>query len=45
MAQGSAATWEFDLQPFRPDRFGAVDPFSEEFRTRCAAARSAKVSG
>ncbi len=34
-----------DLEPFRADRFGAVDPSSQEFRARCAATRSAKVSG
>lgn len=32
----------FDVAPFAPDRFGAVDPFSREFRDRCAAARAAK---
>jgi len=35
----------FDLVPFRLERFGVIDPVSEEFRNRCAAARSAKVSG
>ena len=35
----------FDLTPFRPDRFGAVDPLSPEFRQRCEQARSNKVSG
>ncbi len=35
----------FDLEAFRVDRFGVVDAHSEEFRARCAAARSAKVSG
>lgn len=35
----------FDLTPFRPDRFGTIDPFSQAFRQRCEAARSAKVSG
>jgi 4-methylaminobutanoate oxidase (formaldehyde-forming) len=30
-----------DLTQFRMDRFGAVDPRTEEFRARCAAARSA----
>jgi sarcosine oxidase subunit beta len=35
----------FDLTPFRPTRFNGVDPVSPEFRARCAAARSAKVSG
>jgi 4-methylaminobutanoate oxidase (formaldehyde-forming) len=43
LATGQASPWE--LQPFSPDRFGAVDPFTEEFRARCAAARSAKSSG
>lgn len=32
----------FDVEAFRPDRFGPVDPFSAEFRRRCAAARAAK---
>ena len=35
----------FDLTPFRPDRFGAVDPLSPEFRRRCEQARSSKASG
>ena len=32
-----------DLAPFRPDRFGAIDPYGEEFRERCAAARAGKL--
>lgn len=32
----------FDIAPFRPDRFGLTDPFSVEFRERCAAARANK---
>ena len=32
----------FDITPFRPDRFGQVDPFGEPFRERCAAARASK---
>lgn len=32
----------FDIRPFRPDRFGHVDPFGEPFRERCAAARASK---
>jgi len=32
----------FDVRPFRPDRFGHVDPFDEPFRERCAAARASK---
>jgi 4-methylaminobutanoate oxidase (formaldehyde-forming) len=32
----------FDVRPFRPDRFGQVDPFGESFRERCAAARASK---
>lgn len=31
-----------DPTPFATDRFGRVDPFSLEFRDRCAAARGAK---
>lgn len=34
-----------DAAPFKLDRFGSVDPFSEEFRVRCALARSQKKSG
>ena len=33
---------ELDLTPFSPGRFGQVDPFSREFRDRCAAARASK---
>lgn len=32
-----------DISPFRPDRFGHVDPFSPDFRDRCAAARASKT--
>ncbi|MBK8535055.1 MAG: FAD-binding oxidoreductase [Candidatus Competibacteraceae bacterium] len=35
----------FDLSPFQPGRFGAVDPFDPMFRRRCEQARSGKVSG
>lgn len=35
----------FDLSPFQPGRFGAVDPFDPVFRRRCEQARSGKVSG
>jgi sarcosine oxidase, subunit beta len=31
-----------DLSSFRPDRFGAVDPYDPAFRERCAAARAGK---
>lgn len=31
-----------DLSPFRPDRFGPVDPTREDFRASCAAARAGK---
>lgn len=41
LAQASS----FDLAPFRPDRFGAIDPFAPDFRERCAASRSGKLSG
>lgn len=34
-----------DPIPFRPDRFGVVDPASSEFRTACSAARAGKWSG
>jgi len=33
----------YDLAPFRPERFGRVEPASTEFQARCAAARAAKV--
>jgi 4-methylaminobutanoate oxidase (formaldehyde-forming) len=35
----------FDLEPFRLDRFGMVDPLSADFQQRCAEARSKKTSG
>lgn len=38
-------TPSFDLAPFRPNRFGAIDPFAPAFRERCAASRSGKLSG
>lgn len=31
-----------DITSFSPDRFGAVDPFGQDFRDRCAAARASK---
>ena len=31
-----------DITPFRPDRFGPVDPFSMEFRALCAMSRANK---
>lgn len=34
-----------DVKPFRVDRFGQVDSFSEAFRIQCALARSQKISG
>lgn len=34
-----------DIRQYRPDRFGIVDPASEAFRDRCAAARSGKSRG
>ncbi|MBT6095493.1 MAG: FAD-binding oxidoreductase [Rhodospirillaceae bacterium] len=33
---------QFDITSFAPNRFGPVDPFSDEFQTRCAAARASK---
>jgi len=33
----------FNLSPFRPDRFGCINPFSEQFRQSCADARSNKI--
>lgn len=32
----------FDITGFAPGRFGSVNPFSQEFRARCAAARASK---
>jgi 4-methylaminobutanoate oxidase (formaldehyde-forming) len=34
---------DIDLTDFAPDRFGPVDPYSEAFRERCAAARAGKL--
>lgn len=34
-----------DVEPFKIDRFGKVDPFCHEFRQSCADARSSKKSG
>jgi sarcosine oxidase subunit beta len=34
-----------DIERYRPDRFGDVDPASSAFRDRCAAARSGKSRG
>jgi len=34
-----------DINPFRLDRFGAIDPTSKEFKQRCADARSKKKDG
>lgn len=31
-----------DIESFRPDRFGSIDPYCEPFRERCAAARALK---
>lgn len=31
-----------DLASYRPDRFGAIDPYTDAFRARCAAARAGK---
>lgn len=39
------STPEIDTTRYRPDRFGAVDPTSQAFRDRCAAARSGKSRG
>ncbi len=38
-------TFAIDIERYRPDRFGRVDPASEAFRERCAAARSGKGRG
>lgn len=35
----------FDFSEFNITRFGEIDPFSEDWLNRCAAARSNKVSG
>jgi sarcosine oxidase subunit beta len=35
----------FDFSLYTPDRFGIFDPFSNEHLSRCAAARSNKISG
>ena len=31
-----------DLDPYDPSRFGKINPFSPEFRDRCAKARASK---
>jgi 4-methylaminobutanoate oxidase (formaldehyde-forming) len=36
---------DIDIGLYRPDRFGVVDPASQAFRDRCAAARSGKSRG
>jgi sarcosine oxidase subunit beta len=41
----SGAKPAIDIARYRPDRFGAVDPTSDSFRARCAAARSGKSRG
>lgn len=33
---------KFNIARFDPGRFGTVDPFSQDFRDRCAAARASK---
>jgi len=35
----------FDFTPFNLNRFGKIDPFSNEWLTKCALARSQKMSG
>ena len=34
-----------DIEPFKLDRFGPIDPFDANFRQRCANARSQKKEG
>ena len=41
----SGAEPQIDITRYRPDRFGIVDPTSDAFRQRCAAARSGKSRG
>jgi sarcosine oxidase subunit beta len=41
----TGAQLDFDMKPHDPGRFGAIDPFSYEWRQRCADARSRKTSG
>ncbi len=36
---------QIDIARYRPDRFGVVDPTSDAFQERCAAARSGKSRG
>lgn len=36
---------DVDAAVFNPDRFGPIDPTTEEFRARCAAARASKSRG
>ena len=35
----------FDFSNFNLDRFGEIDPFSNEWLQKCAEARSGKLSG
>lgn len=41
----SGSESSIDITRYRPDRFGDVDPTSEAFRERCAAARAGKSRG
>lgn len=41
----SGTDLSINVQRYRPDRFGKVDPSSASFRDRCAAARSGKSRG
>ncbi|MDP3139677.1 MAG: hypothetical protein Q8N17_25500, partial [Burkholderiaceae bacterium] len=34
-----------DIEIYRPDRFGVIDPGSSAFRERCASARAGKSRG
>jgi hypothetical protein len=43
LAVGTA--YSFEIQSFRLDRFGAIDPMSYVFQQQCAAARDHKTGG
>lgn len=43
MAAGQSSSW--NITPFRPERFGDINPFDPAFRQICGLARSGKTSG
>jgi len=45
VVEGTGGDCDEGLEPFRVDRFGTIDPFSESWLERCAGARSRKAFG